>query len=243
MSNPRAIFASRFLVPFLSLGLLAGCDLVGEPGNGQRVTEARSAAGFTNIEATGSLDVDVMQGDAFAVTVSIDSNLIDRVETRVSGDTLVVDVRGSISSTVSGPQVLVTMPVLADALASGSGGIRIHPFTQGADVTLRASGSGGVDAEETAPRVRAEASGSGDIHVSGSAQRIEIAASGSGGVNAVDLDAGEGAIDLSGSGGASATIHGAADVSLSGSGDLELHGGATVTQLSESGSGRLHLGP
>jgi len=230
--------------PLLSLTILPACFDLGEPGNGKRVTETRAAAGFTAIDSNDSLDVEVTQGDAFAVTVSIDSNLIDRVETRVSGQTLAVDVRGSIWSFVAGPHVLVTMPVLADAAASGSGNILVHPFTQDADMTLGASGSGGVQAEATtAPHVRADASGSGDVRVAGTTQRIDIDASGSGGVNAASLDATDGSVAISGSGAASATIRGSADVSLSGSGDLDLFGGATIAHLSQSGSGRLHVRP
>jgi Putative auto-transporter adhesin, head GIN domain len=185
----------------------------------------------------------VQQGDAFSVSVSIDSNLIDRVQTRVAGTTLIVSVQGSIWGSVDGPHVSVTMPVLSGATASGSGGIRIHPFTQDMDMTLEASGSGGIDAEAAAPRVRADASGSGDIRVRGSAQRIEIDASGSGGVDSAGLPAAEGAISLSGSGGATATIHDSADISITGSGDLDLFGGAQIAHLAQSGSGRLHVHP
>lgn len=242
MSNRPAITAT--LLPLLSFTFLTGCLELGEPGNGKRVTETRAAAGFTAIDSNDSLDVEVTQGDAFAVTVSIDSNLIDRVETRVSGQTLVVDVRGSIWSFVAGPHVLVTMPALSNATASGSGNILVHPFTQDADMALGASGSGGIQAEAaTAPRVRADASGSGDVRVAGVAQRIDIDVSGSGSVNAASVDATDGSVDISGSGAASATIHGSADVSLSGSGDLDLFGGATIAHLSQSGSGRLHVRP
>src|SRR5262249_49472454 len=115
---PPAFVAT--LSPLLSLALLAGCgDLLGEPGNGHRVSAARAAAGFAAIDSSDSLDVDISQGDTFAVTVSIDSNLIDRVETRFSGQTLFIDVRGSIRDYVAGPHVMVTMPVLADAAVSG----------------------------------------------------------------------------------------------------------------------------
>ena len=103
--------AKTFVLPGLLLLLLPSCDL-GVDGNGSRSVEDRPERDFTGVNAQGSLDVKVQPGDVFSVVVSIDSNLQSAVVTRVDGATLIVDVSEPIGDTVSGPHVIVTMPVL-----------------------------------------------------------------------------------------------------------------------------------
>ena len=131
------------LLPALLLGLLPSCDL-GIDGNGKRSVEDRPERDFTGVEARGSLDVKVQRGDMFSVVVSIDSNLQPFVVTRVDGGTLIVDVNEPIGDTVSGPHVIVTMPVLRAAALSGSGALSAETFSQDQPVALILEGSGNL---------------------------------------------------------------------------------------------------
>src|SRR3954463_932352 len=116
MTKSPTLFA---LLGSLSLLALMGCDVAGIDGNGRRQDETRDVAAFTRIRSDSELDVKVTQGEAQSVTVSLDSNLLHLVDTRVSGDTLYVDLHDNVDQIVDGPHVLITVPELTAAKLAG----------------------------------------------------------------------------------------------------------------------------
>src|SRR5262245_27723813 len=108
----------RVLYGGLISGLLlacTGCTLSAVSGNGRRESEQREVGEFTGLQCRSSLDVKVKQGEAFAVTVNADSNLLGLIETRVIGGVLRIDTDGQIFGILPGPHVLITMPELTSA--------------------------------------------------------------------------------------------------------------------------------
>jgi hypothetical protein len=224
---------------FLSLSL-SGCLIDDIDGNGERVEERRELERFSAVESSGSFDVRIAQGNAFEAVVSIDSNLIDHIATRVHGGRLLIEPDTAIGDAVSGPHVRVTVPELRSATLSGSGSVVVSAFEQDEAIALTLSGSGEVVFSGSVPELAANLSGSGDILLAGAAERVDLDLSGSGTIDAEELEAERGAIELAGSGEVRATILGAARVSLDGSGDIDLFGQPEV-ELSKSGSGDVHV--
>jgi hypothetical protein len=217
---------------------LAGCGLMGVDGNGERVSEVRALEGFTAVDSDGSLDVLIMRGEAFRVEVSIDSNLLDRVRTRVAGDALTIDEEW-IGDTVAGPHVIVTMPVLRGAAVDGSGGLWAGGFQQAEPVSLAIDGSGELTFTGDVPRADLRISGSGNARLHGSAAELGVAVEGSGAVDARHLDATTADLSVSGSGDLAAAVSGAVRVTITGSGSVDLYGGAVLERVSVSGSGSI----
>ena len=192
-------FLRTALLPGLLLGLLPSCDL-GVDGNGNRSVEDRPGPGFHGRESRASLDVKVQRGDMFSVVVSIDSNLQPAVVTRVDGGTLIVDVTEPIGHTVSGPHVIVTMPVLRAAVLSGSGALSAETFPQDQPVDLILEGSGNLVFSGDVPTLTARLNGSGDLWLHGITGAADLTLEGSGNLNAKDMSATTGDISLDGSG-------------------------------------------
>ena len=114
--------SSRLLAFFGVLGLpLSGCCDWGVEGNGDRVDESREVAAFTRVRSDCELDVQVVQGDTQSLTVSVDSNLQELVQTRVDGETLYLDLKDDVDEIVEGPHVLITSPELTAAKLAVSG--------------------------------------------------------------------------------------------------------------------------
>jgi hypothetical protein len=174
------------------------------------------------------------------VTVSVDSNVLPVLRTRVDGETLVIDSDESVSHLLPGPHVTVTMPHFQSADLSGSGRIDVAS-RETTPVSLRLSGSGDVTYSGVAPSVHAALDGSGNVDLAGSADQIDLDLGGSGNINATALPASSGTIHLRGSGGVSATINGRADVSLDGSGDIDLFGSVTRGAWASPGSGDIRV--
>jgi hypothetical protein len=209
-------------------------------GNGERATETRTLTDFDRVDSAGSMDVSIEQGDAFAVTVSIDSNLLPLLRTRVVGDTLRIDSEPDFERMVSGPHVHVTLPDFRAAALSGSGELSILAPQSGEAVDLNLSGSGSLSFDGAATETTVRLSGSGDVSLTGSSERVDLSLDGSGDIDAVELPATEGALQLSGSGSIRANLSTSVEVDLSGSGDVYLYGAAEVRRRSIAGSGELH---
>lgn len=223
----------------VALLALAGCGLFGVDGNGERVTEVRSLEGFSSVDSEGSLDVEITRGDAFHVEVSIDSNLLPLVRTRVSGDTLAIDTDQPIGDVVAGPHVIVTMPLLRRAAVNGSGGLTAASFEQSEPVSLDIDGSGELSFVGNVPRADVRISGSGDARLHGAAAVLGAAVEGSGAVDARDLDATTADLSVSGSGDLAANVSGSVSVAISGSGSVDLYGAAVIERVDISGSGSI----
>jgi hypothetical protein len=216
---------------------LSAC--VGLAGNGHRSTEMRDVGEFTKLQADGPFDVQVNQGDDRSVQVDIDSNLLSKLKTEVSNDTLNISSDGVVYDLVAGPHVIVTVPHLVDVLLIASGNVVAGTFDETDDVHLRDSGSGDLTFDGSSPHLRAEVVGSGDVWLSGSTDTAEYYMRGSGDLDARDLVAGGADVDLDSSGDLRATVNGTIKATLHGSGDIDVFGQAQVDTVTKKGSGDL----
>lgn len=217
-----------------------GCDL-GREGNGERVDEVREVAAFSRVRSNSELDVRVVQGPEQALSVSLDSNLIDLVGTHVSNDTLYIETREDIGGMVHGPHVQITLPALTAAKLAGSGSMTLTFDEPELPLDLYLSGSGSMRFEGKAAGVGAFLSGSGDIRLAGEASDAQLGLSGSGSIDARHLTTESTDIDLSGSGDVSAHAQSSVRVALSGSGNIDIYGGAVVEAYDTSGSGEIDV--
>ena len=176
----------------------------------------RNVAGFSAVSARSGTDVEVTVGPAFSVDVS--GRDADRIVTRVSGDTLIVETRRGWSwRGRSQARVRVTMPHV-DGLSASSGADLTVTGVNAAEIRLDASSGADLRVSGSCGRFRADASSGSDIHAqnlrceNGSADvssgadiriyasnRLDVDASSGGGVVAYG-DPGIGDIDLSSGG-------------------------------------------
>lgn len=206
-------------------------------GDGNKVTRSRAAEGFDRVELRTHLDVEVTEGPAHAVSVTIDENLQPLVTAEVVGNKLVLDARQGMSYRGAG-RVTISVPVLAGFAVEGSGDVQIAGADAARDVALAIEGSGSIGWKGRARALRVAIGGSGDVTVQGSAESLEAAVSGSGDVRARDLTARSAKLAISGSGDVTATLDGGPlTAAIDGSGDVVWYGKAQAEAVSVSGSG------
>jgi len=218
---------------------LAGCGNWGVDGNGERVDEDRAVASFTRVRSDCELDVQLTQGDQQSLTVSLDSNLQDLVQTSVDGDTLYLNLKDNVDQTVDGPHILITVPQLSAAKLAGSGSMTLAFDEPEQPLDLYLSGSGDLRFTGNTAALGARLSGSGNIQLEGETSDVDMALSGSGEIRGQGLTAASAAIDLSGSGRISATVQDSVKITLSGSGQIDLYGHAALDSYRDTGSGDL----
>jgi hypothetical protein len=145
MANPPFLFSkacaagsgARVTLPLRELAALVGAASIFASGcvetfdgNGVPADESRPSSGFDRVTSRGPLDVAITQGD-FAVGVHIDQNLLSRIGTTVSGDTLIIQAEGgNLGDIVAGPHITIAMPSLVGAEMRGTGTFTVDGFDE-----------------------------------------------------------------------------------------------------------------
>jgi hypothetical protein len=195
--------------------ILAGCALA-IASAGTAVAAPRDLSGFTGVSASAGTDVTVTVGPDYSVDVSGPG--ADRIVTRVSGRTLVVEYRSSNWFGRRPPaNVRVTMPRV-ESLSASSGADLVVAGVNGGDIELDSSSGADLRVSGRCASFTADASSGADLHAqelrceSGSVEaasgadarvfasgRLDVEASSGGGVIAYG-NPGIGNIDLSSGG-------------------------------------------
>lgn len=230
--------ATLGLLPGLLPGLAAAARVT---GSGTTATETRPTGAFQAIALRGSIDLEVRQGDAIAVQVQADDNLLPLLETVVepgaSGPVLQVRWKSGQSLTTRGPtKVNVVMPTLSAIASAGSSDVRVEAFrTPGLKLSLSGSGDALLDGLQTEV-LEIGIAGSSDVKGSGRAARLSVTISGSGDVELGEMAADEVSVRIAGSGDAEVQAQKSIEVSIAGSGDVSYRGDAAL-RASIAGSG------
>ena len=234
----KRILVLGLLLSAALLGITA-CNLIGERGSGDLITETREVSNFDSIALEGSGDVIVSQGGGESLIVETDDNLMEHVETEVRNGTLYLGFETDVDSRGFSPTRLIfTVGVndLKGLSVSGSGNIESDMVeTDSLEATI--SGSGEILIEDLiASEVTGKISGSGKIELSGEAVTQDVTVGGSGKYRASDLQSESAEVSVSGSGNATVWATKTLDASISGSGSIDYFGNPSVNQ-STSGSG------
>jgi hypothetical protein len=219
---------SRLLLTVSTLSLTAMAALGGcvetFDGNGVAAEEIRAERDFDRVSSRGVLEVSIAPGD-FSVGLHIDENLLEHIDTFVSGDTLVIEVQGgNIGDVLPGPHVIISMPSLVGAELRGTGKLTTEDFDEEGPVTVQLGGTGEVSWTGSTPELSAVLNGGGEMFLDGSADRAEYYVSGAGRLDARELTAQRADVEISGSGNVQATVDGRVDARIEGTGSIELLG-------------------
>ena len=207
-------------------------------GNGIMRTESRGASGFDEVASSGDFEVVIVPGNSYSVEVSAESNLLPYIETNVINGKLKIRTRDMYSIRNYEPiEVYITTPVLNGVTLSGSGLITTGSFLSD-DFRVTLSGSGDIDTEIIADRVKANVSGSGSIYLEGDALESEFVISGSGKIKSYNLEQSYLEAVISGSGDMYVNVSETLDARISGSGRV-YYINHPVVRSSVSGSGKV----
>jgi hypothetical protein len=186
----------------------------------QIVSEPRSVPEFQGIDLAGVIDVEVAVGRQASVTISGESDLLDKVKTEVKGGVLVISTRPKLPSH-SHLKATVTAPDVTSLVLSGVG-------------DLRASGISN-------DRLTLDLSGVGSLKAAGSTGSLRVSSSGTGDIAAQNLAAKSSTVMSSGVGDTKIQATQSADVTLSGVGDVTVYGHPQQLKKSRSGVGDIRV--
>lgn len=203
-------------------------------------SETRSVSGFTRIELSAPVDLEVRSGK-FGATLQMDEEVARHLTTTVQGDTLRISLDGRNLNVHGKQRIQVTMPELRGVHIQGSGDADIAGFKDQKDLELRISGSGDLKFAGTAAGLMVSIEGSGDVLLAqGQAGALQAQIQGSGNLKASDFKAKSVSVAISGSGDADVRVAGGAlSLSVNGSGDIRWTGDASAVSTATHGSGSI----
>jgi len=209
-------------------------------GKGDSVTEARTVTGYSGIGLAISATVYYTSGPDFLLEIQGQQNVLDRILTRVEGNTLVIKLKNGVHLGQHDPiRIYITAPGVDHLDISGSGDIYVDNLWTGSDLSANISGSGSISVSGTeSDRFSATISGSGTIRVLGGLTDQEhLKISGSGDIEMRYVEAQEVWTQTSGSGDMYVQAIQLLDVSISGSGNIYYLGNPIInTHISGSGN-------
>jgi Putative auto-transporter adhesin, head GIN domain len=212
-----------FVFAILSLVLVSMNSCIPEriTGSGTITSENRTVSNtnFTEIRVEGSMNVSIKQGDSVKIVAKDFANLLPYLETRIVGNTLVIDYRDHSWISNSVGEVTVTMPKLSSVELSGSGNIGTIGSFRFDDLSLLISGSG-------------------NFSFAGSAKNMNAKITGSGNIRTFDMPTENATVKITGSGDMQVNVTRLLDATITGSGDIVYKGTPSVNS-SVTGSGRI----
>jgi len=256
------------LVVLLSAGaalMLAGCSVwpvsAGSvTGSGTTATKSYDLSGFTGLRLDNSCDATVTRGDAFAVDVSVDDNLVQHLVVEVKGDTLhigldpgYVYVNAHLSARVTMPE-LETLELSGAALADVSGFSSEAPLEfrlSGAsklslsgvrcgDVSFDISGASSLTGRLESQAFGGEVSGAGDVGLEGSGTTLKVEGSGASDVGLRYFAVQDADVTLSGASSGQVRVSGTLNVDASGASQLDYFGSPTLGDVNVSGGSEVN---
>lgn len=240
----------------------AGCDMpstggLGQvQGSGETVTRTYDSSGFTRLEAGNGFTVTVQRGDEYAVSVSVDDNLVEQhLQVELRGETLRIRLAPRWRYVGVAATATVTMPSLRGVEVSGASTVDVSGFASGDPLEVELSGSsslgladvrvGGVTFELSgasravgeleAQDLVGDVSGGSALEVRGSAGTARLDASGGSRLTLSSLEAGDAGLELSGGSQAVVLVTGMLNADVSGGSRLEYEGSPQLGSIETSG--------
>lgn len=225
--------------PFISIALislLTACNCL--KSSGPVVEKSLSLDAFTSINLSNSAKVILSQGKEQSVKVKAPQDVIDQLNTKISGDEWDIEFNECIDYN-SEMLIYITLAKIEELQIQGSGSIESEGELKTEDLEIDIQGSGNIKLNLVAESVDVDIQGSGSVYLSGKSTEIEVDVQGSGDLKASQLESSEADVSIQGSGDAEVNVSQRLDVSIQGSGDVMYSGNPEDIKISNQGSGEV----
>ena len=191
----------------------------GVQGSGNAKIETRNVTDFTKIDAEGAVNVEVTAQKDFGVTVEADDNLLAKIKTEVSGDTLKIYSEDKISPKTR-INVKISIPEIEGLVVSGA--------------------SEGILTNVKAESLEIRANGASKIKIDGEAKDLKANASGASKIDAENLKSEDADVDASGASNISVSATGNLILDASGASKISYTGEPKNIKQNSSGASSIN---
>ena len=230
-------FAAIILL-FLSISSCRFANQKRITGNGESVSEKRTAGSFHSVEVSGPFKVHISQGTTSSIEVRADKNLMSYILTDNDNGRMEIRTRRGYNLRFKNPiEIFITSPEYKKLSVTGSGDI-LAGVLNGERMKAEVTGSGNIFLEVDAPTIDTEITGSGNISLKGRARDLRAEINGSGELYAFNLLTENTKVDIAGSGDAEVFASKTLDIDIAGSGNIDYKGDPSIKR-SVAGAGNI----
>ncbi|MFC1486766.1 GIN domain-containing protein [Thermoproteota archaeon] len=243
-----AIILTIIVVVVVLAGLLStvfifgGGHLFGEIiGSGDLITHEEIISDFTSVDAGSGFIVEISKSNSYEVLVTTDDNVMEHIEIKKSGDTLVIGTKWGYSFRSVTLKVEITTPELHSLELSGGAQGKIEEFSSDNTFSVKLSGGSVLRGEfETSKDVDLDLSGGSVLSVIvGEANDLTIDASSGSVLDLSDFTVHNVNVELSGASRATINLDGGLSADLSGGSNLSYIGDPTIRNIETSGGSKI----
>lgn len=209
-------------------------------GNKEVVNQSRTVPDYDRINVTGMMDVQLVAGKEGKIDLEGESNLLEYIETEVSGGTLKISVEKGINLQPSRNypiKIVVPFEDLDGVALTGSGHIRGNEVISAGNFKVSVTGSGNMNLNLDVEELKGTVTGSGDVKLNGKARHLDCTVTGSGDFLAYDLRTQTTNATVTGSGDIEVSVENELQARVSGSGDIRYKGNPEKQNFKTTGSG------
>ena len=206
-------------------------------GDGPMTSENRQLDSFSKLEVNIGADVTIHPGDELQITINAQKNLMDIIEIRTKGSTLVIGSSQCIRSR-DGIKVDLTVPTISSIKLNGSGSIRTKSIFKTDELEADINGSGTLAIDVNSKYLEVNINGSGEVIFNGSTDNLDIVINGSGDYRGLGLQTNKAEVTIRGSGDIHVYAKKSLEAEILGSGDV-IYAGNPSVESTVKGSGNI----
>lgn len=211
-------------------------------GNNEVVKQTRTVANYEQISVTGMMEVQLISGKEGKIDLEAESNLMEYIETEVSGGHLKISVKKgyNLQPSRNNPiKLVVPFEDLEGLTLTGSGKIINSNVIKSQNFKASLTGSGDMDLNLITQNLTGNLTGSGDMKLKGNTEKFKVNVTGSGDILAYELKADLVDANITGSGDIQTTAVNELNGRVLGSGDITYQGNPEKQNFRTSGSGKV----
>ncbi|MBV8996651.1 MAG: DUF2807 domain-containing protein [Pseudonocardiales bacterium] len=210
-------------------------DPSGVTGSGKLTTRTIDLSGVTSVVAGADFTVHLKTGGAQQAKVTMDDNLVDRVEATVSGHELRLGLKPGSNVRNATLRAEVTVNHLNRLAANGASHATLDSTVTGPALQLGVKGASQITGPVGVDRFNASESGASVLTLSGSAGSMHLESVGTSQLHGSELAVGDLDAVLSGVSQATVTVNNTLAVTADGVSVLRYRGNPTITREETSG--------
>lgn len=178
-------------------------------GEGAVVSKSFDLKDFDQIVINGHADVSFTQSDAYEVTVRTQENILEWLDYKVEGTTLVIEAKDKREIRAEKYDLVIQAPALKKLVVNGASDFNVGSLRSENDLDIEINGAGDLDFDRiqcnsltlqvngaadanltdihVQEALKVEVNGAGDVNVTGSAGTASLKVNGAGDIDATGL--------------------------------------------------------
>ncbi len=238
MKKSAAIIICLLVVAILSTscaGLTAVNRLV---GSGKPASRDYSLSGFNAVDVNSAFKANIVRGDAYKVTITMDDNMLEYASVTVQGSTLriSIDTRGIPSFSTRIQEASITMPELVSVTLNGASQGTLTGFGQVGKFDGDLNGASKLSGDVQATDITLRSNGASQYTLKGKGTNLTLNGDGASQANLSGLAMQKASVTLNGASRANVNASANIDCNLNGASALRYSGSPTMGQVRVEGA-------